>query len=467
MQTDERRSAWLSRLATACALVAAAIGFLCLLGWIFDVGYLTELIPGQRAMVANTAIGLLLLAGSLWLVRDRERTTDEARAWSRFLGELVVLLGAVTLFEHIFSTDLGIDDWLGDESGGADPGRMSPHAAAALVSIGLWLAILDRRGPRWKDAGDVLAALSALIAFAGLLAALYGADYIYGDPGETGLALQSVVGLVALVIGIQAARPEGPWMRLLLAPGAGGHMMRRLIPALVAIPTAAGAVLIAGVENDWFTVQTGAAFAIAASVALLLTVLAYTSLELEGAEAERFQMQRKLAELVDRDPLTDVFNRRRLDDELRRQLALAQRTGSCLAVISIDLDEFKATNDSFGHATGDALLVATADVLRQELRASDFICRTGGDEFLVLLADTSAEAARVVAEKLVRGFRGVTRPRPGGGTVALRASVGLALSEASGWSEPDDLLAAADVALYAAKQAGGDRLAVDETAVPG
>jgi diguanylate cyclase (GGDEF)-like protein len=270
---------------------------------------------------------------------------------------------------------------------------------------------------------------------------------------------------MAMLVGLFAVRPGSPWMRLLLSPGAGGHAARRLIPALIVAPIAAGYALVIGVEHDWFSTAVGAAFAIAAIVAALISALVLTSRELEHADADRSRLQSQLADLADRDPLTDVFNRRRLDEELRRQLALVQRGNSRLAVLSIDLDGFKATNDAHGHATGDELLLATAEVLREELRASDFICRPGGDEFIVLLPGTGEEEARIVAGKLIRSMRAVSRPKPGGGVIQLRASLGIAVSDESGWISPDDLLAAADRALYAAKQAGGDRFAVEESLV--
>jgi diguanylate cyclase (GGDEF)-like protein len=456
MHTEESRFAYLPRVTEAAALIAAVIGALALLGWIADVDSLAALMPEGPRMKANTAIAMIGLAAAVWLIR-KPVSTEVQRASSIALAELVVLLAALTLAEYILSTDLGIDGLFTDDSGDLHPGRMSPHAAVAFVFLGLWLILLDRRESVWTLTVNVLAALSGLVVLAALIAFLYGADYVYGDADVAGVSPQTSVGLVALFVAILCSRPESPGMRLLLSPGSGGHTIRRLMPALIAVPIIAGGALIAGVDHDLFSTEVGVAFAVAGLIAVLLAIVFFTTREVEQADAERRELQARMVELADRDPLTDVFNRRRLDDELGRQVARIRRNGSPLAVLSIDLDGFKATNDTHGHATGDELLIATAQVLREELRAADFVSRPGGDEFIVLLPDSDEEAATNVAGKLVHAFHGVRRPRPDGGEVELRASVGIAVTNGEPRTNARELLAVADRALYSAKQAGGDR----------
>ncbi len=464
MQTEERRLALLPAVATVAALVVIVTGALTLLGWILGVYFLAELVPDAPRMPANTAIALIALGLALWLVRDRE-CSDEARAWSRFISELVVIGAGLTLAQYIFGVDLAIDGLFTDTSGAMYPGRPDPHAATAILACGLWLAVLDRDGPRWSTVINTLAAVTGLIVLAAVIGYLFNVDYVYGRTVVNGVAPQTVFALVALWAGILCARPSSAWVRLLTSDRAGGHAMRRLVPAVIVITIGIGYALVVGESEDLFTVRVGAAFLIAIAIALLIGIVVYTSRDLDRADDENRQLQERLAELVERDPLTNVFNRRRLDEELRRQLAFAQRHGTRLAALSIDLDGFKATNDTHGHASGDELLMATAEVLIEELRESDFICRPGGDEFIVLLPDSDVESARIVAGKLIRSMRGVKRPKPGGGVIELRASIGISASDKGGWMAPHELLAAADRALYAAKQAGGDRFAIDEPLV--
>lgn len=181
----------------------------------------------------------------------------------------------------------------------------------------------------------------------------------------------------------------------------------------------------------------------------------------ERSAAELVEANRKLEELSQRDPLTGLYNRRyvmrRLDEELARR-----RRGHPLVAVMIDLDRFKRVNDEAGHAEGDALLAKIGESLGRAVRVTDVVGRYGGDEFVLLLPDTDAEEARIVAERVVLGVREVGRAFD-----ALRsvtASVGLAAA-----TEKDDarsLLSRADDAAYAAKSHHGDRVSSEQDIVP-
>ncbi len=460
MDAQQPRPAFLPRVAATAALVVAAIGAFALLGWIIGVHFFAEIVPDTPRMKANTAIACIALGAALWLVRSGE-CSDEARAWSRLLSQLVVLGAALTIAEHALDRDLAIDGLFTDTSSALHPGRPSLHAALAVLLCALWLAVLDYQGSGWEHLKNALAGLAGVVVLAAVIGYAFNVDYVYGRTDGDGVAPQTVIALAALWAGIMSSRPASAWMRLITSRGGGGPVMRRLFAAAVAVPLAIGYVLIAGEELDVFGIRAGAAFMAATAIAILIAILVHASRALQEADAERSRLERRLVELADRDPLTNLYNRRRLDEELSRLVAFGQRHGSRLAVLSIDLDNLKAINDSYGRATGDALLIETAAVLLEELRESDFAARPGSDEFIVLLPDTDDESARIVAGKLIRALRGIKRPKPGGGAIQLRASIGIALSDPGGWAQPQDLLAAADRALTAAKRAGGDRLAVD------
>lgn len=160
------------------------------------------------------------------------------------------------------------------------------------------------------------------------------------------------------------------------------------------------------------------------------------------------QLYRRTEDRVDRDALTDLYNRRyarrRLTDELERGM----RRGTRVCVLMLDLDNFKAINDTYGHPIGDLALLTVADALRRSCRASDVICRYGGDEFLVIFPDLiEAETAPMVT-RLRDELLHHAVPIPGG-TISLEASIGVAISEPG--SDPDALVMAADRALYADK----------------
>ncbi|HWC26547.1 MAG TPA: diguanylate cyclase, partial [Solirubrobacteraceae bacterium] len=120
---------------------------------------------------------------------------------------------------------------------------------------------------------------------------------------------------------------------------------------------------------------------------------------------ERQRTLDQLQHLADHDALTGLLNRRRLEHELAQQLALAERYGHRACLILLDLDDFKSTNDSFGHSVGDELLKDVADALRSRVRRSDFVARLGGDEFAILLPRATREQARRVAEGIAKTIR--------------------------------------------------------------
>jgi diguanylate cyclase (GGDEF)-like protein len=182
---------------------------------------------------------------------------------------------------------------------------------------------------------------------------------------------------------------------------------------------------------------------------------------------ERDQLAQRLQRVSDRDPLTGLPNRRRLDEEVRRQLAFTQRYGAQMGVLMIDLDGIGEINARHGTVAADEFLLATAEALVTELRMTDIVARTDQDEFVVLLPQTDDEAARIVAGKLIRALRAVKRGRPGGELIELPSpSIGLALSEPVGRADDaTGLLERAREALAASKDAGGDRFTVAEPAL--
>jgi len=176
---------------------------------------------------------------------------------------------------------------------------------------------------------------------------------------------------------------------------------------------------------------------------------------------ERKELEEELERLSQRDSLTGLFNRRRFEEELRRQLVYTRRYGSGGALMVLDLDRFKQINDELGHAAGDEALREVARVLSENLRASDTtarsidssitVARFGGDEFVILLPEAGATAT---ADRLVAAL-GETSLRIDGREVELRISVGIALFDEFGRPGEEDLFVAADRAMYRVKASGG------------
>ena len=175
--------------------------------------------------------------------------------------------------------------------------------------------------------------------------------------------------------------------------------------------------------------------------------------EIERLQAALREEQAKVKELeasADTDPLTQVFNRRGFDRELKRSLAYVKRYWTRAALIYVDLDGFKPVNDQHGHAAGDAVLVAVAAMLARSVRASDTVARLGGDEFGIILWNLSEAdaAAKAWALEAAIGEASVVWE---GATLSIGASIGFAMLGPA--DELAEALARADHAMYARKAA--------------
>lgn len=170
--------------------------------------------------------------------------------------------------------------------------------------------------------------------------------------------------------------------------------------------------------------------------------------------SERKELAARLERLIDHDFLTGLFNRRRFEQEVSRQAARMSRNGTKGAVLMLDLDNFKNVNDAFGHKAGDDLLRSVAGALRHRMRETDVLARVGGDEFAMLLPDTDADDAVIVAEGLVKTL-GRQVAVLGEQTIHVTASVGLALFDGRRAVEVMEL---ADLAMYEAKESGRNRI---------
>ncbi len=185
-----------------------------------------------------------------------------------------------------------------------------------------------------------------------------------------------------------------------------------------------------------------------ATLRMLLDFAAQAAIAIENARlySEATRLLEETQRLALTDPLTGIFNRRGLSEMLDRELSNAERQGTTLAFVVLDLDDLKRINDSSGHAAGDWALKNFADLLRVTARKGDVTARYAGDEFVVLMPHTDREQAEVGVERIFR-----TLKREG-----VKCSVGVSMYPYDG-ADGAALFFAADEALYAAKQAGKNR----------
>ncbi len=178
------------------------------------------------------------------------------------------------------------------------------------------------------------------------------------------------------------------------------------------------------------------------------------ALRVKQLQDELRQRNRELERVTRTDALTGLFNRRHLEERLAEMVSGARRSGRPIGVLMLDLDRFKAINDSAGHAAGDLVLRAVADRLRAEVRREDVAGRWGGEEFVVLLDPANVRDAAVVADRICSRIAGDPIAVEGGEAVRVTASIGCAVGMEAG----EELLHRADAALYRAKAEGRNRV---------
>jgi diguanylate cyclase (GGDEF)-like protein/PAS domain S-box-containing protein len=190
-----------------------------------------------------------------------------------------------------------------------------------------------------------------------------------------------------------------------------------------------------------------------------------TAAEYLGLALVNLRLRLALQQQSIRDPLTGLFNRRFLEETLTREIRRAQRNKATVSVLMLDIDHFKMFNDRYGHAAGDVVLREFSTLLGESIRGADVASRYGGEEFTVLLPDTSLADARAKAQQLLERIKALRLTFNGLDVGVMSASIGIAASPVHG-EHIEDLLRAVDAALYAAKQRGRDRVEVFERNAP-
>lgn len=289
MSDTETTTLGTKHISRLCGWLAAGIGAVGLTGWIFDVPALQRLHPALVTMKANTAIALVL-AGAALLLQQDEKVDGVKRRLAQGFAAAITLLGLLTLSEHVFGWDLGIDQALFHESldsvGPSFPGRMGVASTVVMICLGGALMFLDSRiaGKYWATKLAVAAAVATTLVF------LY---YFYGvDQGESiskyvTIALHTVVAFYALCVGIFFARPQRGVMLELLGSNMGNVVARRMLPAAFFVPILLGWLRTLGREAGLF----GAGFGTAAFVLLIILLFAmlirWTVMAVNRQEAER------------------------------------------------------------------------------------------------------------------------------------------------------------------------------------
>lgn len=428
----------------------AAMGAAGAVGWLFRI---EAQFYGLPTMKANTACWLIAIGIAQYFAR-KPNPGNLARLLPPLLGTAVTILGLLTLAEYLFSVDLHIDQAIipGHPAHATVPlpGRMAWASAIAFTFLGMAVALTVARSHALEILSRAFASIVTLVSSLGILGYLYGVDSLYKMVPYTSMAPSTAVALFLSSIVVFASRPESGFMLKVTSATIAGSMARRLILLLPVSFVLLGLLRLKGQYLEFYDYRMGVAITIAASIFITIIVVVWQTHALHA-----FEIRSKEWKLTaETDPLTGLNNRRAFISRTSRELIRAQRYHRPISLIVMDIDEFKAYNDSFGHQAGDKALMQLSRILSGSSRQLDIVARYGGEEFTILLPETNHDAAMVVAENLRERIEAATFPfRP------VTASFGVA-------SFPDDcheaffpeLFDAADAALYKSKRAGRNRV---------
>ena len=275
------------------ALLLVLLGSLVLLGWLWNVGFLTTVLPGRITMKPNTAISFLLLGVALFLL-TRSNQTRSTQLWCAASAALVSLVGLLTLSEYVFHARLGIDQLLfKDVVQLSFPGRMAHITAFNFFIAGLSVLLLVFSEKRAK-LSQTLAAIIGLGALFAIVGYLYGVPLLYGSVEYTSMALHTGVGFLVGSLSLLFCRPNLGLMAVLTNSYAGGWLARRLLPVTALVPALLGGACI---HSRLFSsdVRLNIACLVVAQIVLFMTLVWILAFVLNRAEAEKSVAQDALA----------------------------------------------------------------------------------------------------------------------------------------------------------------------------
>ena len=281
---------------------------------------------------------------------------------------------------------------------------------------------------------------------------------------ESGHNLEAVTDWGDVDLGDQVFPPESCWaMRRgrrhgSLTPGDSPRCAHApdALEALLCIP-----LIAQGQESGLLALAPSATGSLSGTspATAAIEALAVSVCEHLGLALTNIRLRESLREQSIRDPLTDLFNLRYLEETLEREISRSTRSGKPIGLMMLDVDNFKEFNDTFGHSGGDALLCELGELLQSVTRVEDAACRYGGDEFVVLLPESTLDVTLLRAGEIRQAANGFNITHEGAVLDPVTLTVGVAVYPDHA-ADMAGLLRAADEAMYEAKHAGGDRVQI-------
>jgi PAS domain S-box-containing protein len=296
VQLNDRFIAGAKIFSRAGSIFVMLMGSLVLAGWLFNIPILKSGY-GNIVMKANTALALLLAGASLWLL-----SADKERIIGRLIGQAcaiaITLIGALTLSQHIFGWNLGIDQLLFTEPTGAvattSPGRMGPPASTCLTMAGIAMLLLfSRRNVRLAQLLAIIVALWALLAIIGYA---YQVEQLYGIAHFTGIALHTAVTLFLLGLGVLLIHPDQGITSVISSAHAGGAMARRLTIAAIIVPFLLGWMRLSVQRAGYVDLGFGTSLLVLSITIIFIAIIWQSAAKLNHAEQQRLAAEAAVGE---------------------------------------------------------------------------------------------------------------------------------------------------------------------------
>jgi len=274
------------------SVATGLVGLIVVAGWMFDVAVLKSILPGFATMKANTAISFMFASAALCVISGG-REGPKAERVSKGCAGVVVLIGAVTLFQYLFGVNLGIDQLIFKDkqvaSGPGAPGRMSGATAFNFILLGSALPLLERPRARWL--GQSLTLFAAVISLVAIAGYAYSAEALYSAGPFHSVALHTALTFMVLSSGILLARPDSGLMGAFTDDTSGGMLARRLLPAAILIPFITEWIRLLGERAGFYGATFGIAIFAVMDIVILGTLVGWTAFLVTRSDEKR-----KLAE---------------------------------------------------------------------------------------------------------------------------------------------------------------------------
>lgn len=301
-QPVPRFQRWFATASLASSTIAAVVAALALVGWAFDLAPLKCILPSGADMNPAVAATSILASVALWLLRSGAE--PGGRRLGSVCGILVAVVGGLVLGRYLFDWDTGIDTLLFRGKLGGN--RMAPNTATFFILIGFALALLDLPGRRGHSPSQALALLALALCGLVLVGYSFGNRSFYGFSFHLPMAFNAVVTFTALAVGTLSAHPDRGVMAVLGNPGAGGMLVRRLMPAAIGIPWTLGGLRLAGEQAGLYDAQFGVSLMVVTTISLFLLLVWVASRQLERTDAERGRAEAALRQSS--DEIRDLYD---------------------------------------------------------------------------------------------------------------------------------------------------------------